>query len=337
LTLRTAYVTIASTVGRTLIWFQLCSILACAQTIHLASPHDGAKIHSSYVAIEGETRPAGRVELLEGGVIIASVPVDGAGRFERVLRLAAGRHQIVVRCGTVESTVRVEIGAYAAPQSPAPYELLQTGDVILAHDHNSQQDALYQPVYTHSALYIGPDAEGAPRLLEAVTEDDASAQGPVAAVGIEQSLAWRKADRVDVYRLDRGLGKEDRIQIVEWARRTAARGLPFRASEFGDVYRAWLLWDPRSDRPRDAAEFESLTAELRARLHSSDAYDCATLVWHAYLDNTAGHIDVANPNRVMWGGVMKDTSKRFTAILRPLTILPDSFSLSGKLRRVGGE
>jgi hypothetical protein len=324
-------------VRRTSIWLHLCSVVACAQTIQLASPRDGAQLHSSYVTIGGEARPPARVEVLDGGAVIASVPVDSTGRFERVLRLAAGPHQIVVRCGTVESIVRVEMGAYAAPRSPAPYELLQTGDVILAHDHNSWQDALYQPVYTHSALYIGPDAEGAPRLLEAVTEDDASPGGPVGAVVVEQSLAWRKADRVDVFRLNGGLRSEDRIKIVDWARRTAARGLPFSTSEFGDVYRAWMLWDPKGDRPRDAAEFERLMAELRARLQASDAYDCATLVWHAYLDNTTHHIDVASPNRVTWGGAMKNASERFAAVLHPLAILPDSFALSGKLRRVGGE
>lgn len=323
--------------GRTLIWCHLCSILACAQIVRLASPRDGAKIRSSYVVIEGDTSPAATVELLDGGVTIASVPVDLSGRFERVLRLAAGPHEIHVRCGSGESTARVETRDYPAPQSPAPYELLQTGDVILAHGHNSAQDALYRPVYTHAALYIGPDADGAPRLLEAVTEEDASAEGPVAAVTIEQGLSWRGADRVDLFRLDGGLESEDQIKIVEWARRTAARGLPFRASEFGDVYRAWLLWDPRSDRPRDAAEFERLLAELRARLQASDAYDCATLVWHAYLDNTARHIDLASPNRVTWGGALKNVSGRFAATLHPLAIVPDSFALSGKLRRVGSE
>ena len=326
-----------STVGRTLIWLHVCSTLACAQIVHLVSPDNGAKISSSYVTIEGEAKALGRVEILDGGVMIASVPVNGAGRFERVLHLSAGSHEIHVQCGSSKSTVRVETSGYPASQSPAPYELLQTGDVILAHGQNSSQDALYRPVYTHAALYIGPDAKGAPRLLEAVTEEDASAEGPVATVTIEQGLAWRTADRVDLFRIDGGLGSEDRIRIVEWARRTAALGLPFRTSEFGDVYRAWLLWDPRTDRPRDAAEFKKVLAELRARLQASDTYDCATLVWHAYLDNTAHHINLASPNRAVWRGALGNVSGHFAAALRPLAILPDSLAFSGKLRRVGGE
>ncbi|HLG96024.1 MAG TPA: hypothetical protein VKX49_06910 [Bryobacteraceae bacterium] len=230
--------------------------------------------------------------------------------------------------------MQVEISASPAARSPAPYELLQTGDVILAHDRNSRQDALYQPVYTHAAMYIGPDADGAPRLLEAVAGDDATPDGLVATVAIEESLAWRKADRVDVYRLDGALGSEDRNRILQWARRIAARGVTFRASEVSDYYRAWLWWDPKHDRPRQAGEFNRVIAELRGRLEATDAYDCATLVWHAYLDNTAGRVDLARPNRVQWRGAMKNVSERFLATLNPLVILPDSLALSGKLRRV---
>jgi len=125
---------------------------------------------------------------------------------------------------------------------------------------------------------------------------------------------------------------------VAWARRTAARGLPFQeAGNFGDIYRAWLLWDPKRDRPRDAAEFQHLLDGLRRRLLATDAYDCATLVWHAYRDNTAGHIDLASPNRIAWGGAAERESKRLVAALQPLLILPDSFALSGKLGRVTGE
>jgi hypothetical protein len=133
------------------------------------------------------------------------------------------------------------------------------------------------------------------------------------------------------------LTSQDRTRIVAWARQTAARGLPFRAGEFGDLYRAWLLWDPQRDRPRDPAEFQRILKELRARLQASDAYDCATLVWHAYLDNTAEHIDLASPNRVAWQGAAQRESKRLMAALLPLLILPDSFALSGKLRKVAGE
>lgn len=316
----------------------LCALAgARAQAVHLTSPHNDARPHSAYIVIEGDAEPSASIQVLDADAVTAAIRADAGGHFERVLRFAAGRHEIHVRSGGAESVAHVEIAAHPAPKSPAPYEWLQAGDVILAHDLNSQQDALYRPVYTHSALYMGPDADGAPLLLEAVSEDNATSRGPVAAVPIEESLGWRDADRVDAFRLASGLTSQDRTRIVSWARRTAARGLPFRAGEFGDLYRAWMLWDPRNDRPRDAAEFQRLLEELRQRLKDSDSYDCATLVWHAYLDNTAQHIDLASPNRVDWGGAAQRESKRLAEVLHPLVILPDSFSLSGKLRRVAAE
>jgi hypothetical protein len=148
--------------------FLLCALAAAsAQPIHVASPHDGARPHSAYVVIEGDAEPSAGVQVADGNVAKASIRADAGGHFECVLRLAAGRHEIRIKSGGGESVAGVEIGAHPAPKSPAPYESLQTGDVILAHDRNSQQDALYRPVYTHSAVYIGPDADGAPLLLEA--------------------------------------------------------------------------------------------------------------------------------------------------------------------------
>src|SRR5580698_1740018 len=114
--------------------------VARAQPLVVISPHDGARPHSAYVTVGGTAAPSARVEILEGGVVAATIRTDDTGRFERVLRLQPGRREIRVRCGSGESTVRVEIGDHAAPPSPATYELLQTGDVILAHDRNSQQD-----------------------------------------------------------------------------------------------------------------------------------------------------------------------------------------------------
>jgi hypothetical protein len=309
-----------------------------AQPIHLTSPRDGVQAHSAYIAVEGEAAPSAAVEIFDGNALAASLHTDAAGRFERILRLASGHHQLRAKSGGSEAAARVDVGAHAAPPSAAPYEWLQTGDVILAHDRNSQQDALYRPVYTHAALYMGPAADGAPLLLEAVSEDNATSFGPVAAVPFESSIAFREADRVEAFRLAAGLSNGDRTRIVTWARATAARGLPFRATgDFGDIYRAWLLWDPKTDSPRDAAEFERMLDALRERLTATDSYDCATLVWRAYRDNTAAHIDLATPNRIALGGAIESESKRLVALLRPLLILPDSFALSGKLRRVTGE
>jgi hypothetical protein len=308
---------------------------ALAQPLRLAAPHDGAHPRAPYVAIAGEAAPSAHIEIQDSETLAAQIDSDPGGHFECILRLSPGPHRLTVRSAAGESRIHIEVAAGAAPRTPAPYHAMQTGDVILAHDVNSPQDALYQPLYTHSALYIGPDGDGNPQVLEAVTEDIATSRGPVAAVPIQESLVWRNGDRVDIFRLAGKLESGDRARILAWARRTATRGLAFRTTELGDIYRAWLLWDPNADKPRDADEFASIVGELRGRLQTSDAYDCATLVWHAYLDNTAQHIDLASPNRVVLGGAMKNESQRLQAILQPLIVLPDSFALSGKLQRVG--
>ena len=46
------------------------------------------------------------------------------------------------------------------------------------------------------------------------------------------------------------------------------------------------------------------------------------------------HIDLCSPNNIAFAGAVEQESKRLFAALRPLLILPDSFALSGKLRRV---
>jgi cell wall-associated NlpC family hydrolase len=236
-----------------------------------------------------------------------------------------------------EALVRFDMGAYPEPANPAPYEVLRTGDIVLAHQRTSHQDKLYHPSYTHAALYMGAGPDGAPLLFEAVSEDNATSLGPVAAVPIEKSLAWRDADRVDVFRVNGGLAREDRNRIVAWSSAQAARGLPFASTaDFGDIYRMWLMWDSKHDKPRDKGEFQRLIAGLRERLLASDAYDCATLVWHAYRDNTAAHIDLANPNRIAWGGATEGESQHLAAALQQFLILPDSFALSGKLSLVTG-
>lgn len=308
---------------------------AAAQSLQLTSPPDQARPQSSYVDIVGRAAPSASVEICDGATTLTTLAASSTGNFERVLRLSPGAHELRVRSNGAEAVLHVTVASHPAPRVPAPYESLRTGDVILAHDRDSQQDGLYRPTYTHAALSIGPGADGSPLLLEAVSEDNATSHGPVAAVTIEESLGWRDADRVDLFRPAEPLSDADLTRLTTWARVIAARGMPFRSTgDFGDIYRLWLLWDPKLEQPRDAAEFDRMLAALRERLTVTDSYDCATLVWHAFRDNTAAHIDLASPNRIQLGGAGQQESKRLIEILRPLLIVPDSFALSGKLRRV---
>jgi len=317
----------------------LAALAARAQCPQLSSPPAGARPDSAYIAVEGAAAPSSNISFADNGAPLAPLHADSSGRFERVVHLAAGEHKLNVEvAGCAPVRVTLTIGAYPPPPAGAPFEQMRAADIILAHSHESQQYAIYEPIYTHSALYIGPAPNGAARILEAVAEEYATARGPVAAVPIEESFAFRYAARIDLFRLKAALHAADRARIVAWSRRVASQGLPFWTNQdFGDVYRAWLLWDPRTDQPRDAEAFRQLIHAMRARLEATNAFDCATLVWHAYRDNTEERIDLAAPNRVQWGGVAKSAPPRLVETLRPWLIVPDSFALSGKLEQVRGQ
>ena len=317
----------------------LSFLVACAahaQCPKLTSPPDDAHPHSAYIAIEGITGPASVLSLFDGQTPIEiSVSSDG-GRFGRVLHLSSGRHELrLEKTGCAPVKFAATIADFPAPPSNSPFEHMRPADIVLAHTRNSRQDAIYKPTYTHSALYIGAGSDGAALVLEAVNEHEAGADGPVAAVPIEQTLAFRYGDRIDLFRPKDELGAADRERILAWSRRTAAKGLPFLADEaFGDAYRIWLLWDQAADKPRDAAEVASIAQTMRQRLESTNAFDCATLIWHAYRDNTAAHIDLAHPSRAEWGGLARTLPPHLVKTLEPLLIAPDSFAASEKLVEV---
>src|SRR6202021_2632789 len=106
-------------VRRASIFVLLCALAAAhAQSIHLASPRDGARPRSAYIVIEGEAPPSAAIEAFDGDIRAAAIRADAVGRFERVLRLAAGRHQIRVKSGEGEAAAYVDIGAYPAPKIP---------------------------------------------------------------------------------------------------------------------------------------------------------------------------------------------------------------------------
>ena len=316
--------------------FFVIAFAAQAQCPALTSPPQDAHPRSAYLAIEGTTAPASVLSLFDGGtpVEIAAPGVDG--RFSRVLRLSAGRHELhLQQAGCAPVKFAATIADFPPPPPHAPFQQMHPADVILAHTRNSRQDAIYKPTYTHSALYLGAGPDGAALVFEAVNEQEAGPNGPIAAVPIEQTLAFRYGDRIDLFRMRKDLSAPDRDRILAWSRHTATKGLPFLADEaFGDAYRIWLLWDQNADQPRDPAEVARIANTMRERLESTSAFDCATLIWHAYRDNTAAHIDLVHPSRAEWGGLVKSLPPHLVETLAPLLIAPDSFAAGEKLVQV---
>ena len=307
---------------------------------HIETPRSGAVLRTDYVAISGSSHVSGTLDVLLGSQIAATVPADSNGRFALLLRLPPGGYDLRVRPSAEPSLasqpIRFRTQAPPPPSCPAHYENLQPADIVLVHTRDSNQSQLYSPTYTHAALYLGPRADGVPLIAEAVTGEQAASNDPVGAVPLSESLGWRNADRVAIFRPNPPLTPAERARAIAWTRETTARGLPFWSvtEDFGLLFRVWLMWDPRLDAPRDPRGFEHVLEALRARKLALDRFDCATLVWRAYWEATHGRVDLSVPNRVAFGGVGATMSARFLARLRPNFLLPDTFALNGKLEPV---
>ena len=248
----------------------------------IVTPRDGGVLRAGYVAISGTFHGVGKLQVLDGAHIAAEVFADSRGRFTLLLPLAAGEHELRARPVGVPSLIsamvhfRMQPGD--PPSCPAHYEKLQPADIILVHTRDSNQNRLYAPTYTHAALYLGPRSDGIPLVAEAVTGEQAASNDPVGAVPLRESLGWRNGDRVDIFRLTSPLTPAERDRALAWTRDIAARSLPYWSvtEDFGLLFRAWLMWDPRLDAPRDPHGFNRVLNALRARKLATDRFDCAT-------------------------------------------------------------
>jgi hypothetical protein len=174
-------------------------------------------------------------------------------------------------------------------------------------------------------------------ILEPVTREDSGSYGVIAVVAIEENFAWRLAE-TGLYRLKGGFQPGERDRLLAWGRTAAKRQAPFWSvsRDFGAIYRTWLMWDFKQDRPRNPAEFETQIAALGARMNATDSFDCVTLIWHGYREATGLRVDLATPNRTTFSGAGRSITPRFVAAVKPVLIVPDTFALNGKLALVAG-
>jgi len=305
-------------------------------------PRDGARIHSSFVALSGTAPEGGCARVLSAGAEIAKVCAGEAGdpsAFQRIVRLPAGASSIELhsegqRLNPLAIAVVVEP---PATQSGAkvPWERMRPGDVVLSHSIGSEQADLYDAEFTHAAIYDGPSWEGAPLIAEAVTAEDAQGLGEVRTVPIEQSMAFRRGQRVAICRPVSPLRPRERRALLDFLGSVVNRGLKYwgTAEDFSYLYAAWMLWDQRADRPRDEARFARIVQVMESRKLATDRFTCATLVWRAYWAATEGNLDLASPNRAGIGGRLAGAFKPgFLRRVSPYYITPDSLYRSGKLR-----
>jgi len=312
-----------------------------APPIRIIVPENGSVSRSGFLGIDGTAPPATRLEVLDRETLITTLASEADGHFDAVLRLNPGERELRVRisgdASSASTPVSVRVsGGHDAPLVAGLYENLREGDILLSQDFGSVQLPLYNPRYTHAGIYLGPDPDGTPVILEPVANEGSGSYGVTAAVPIEESLSWTSIE-VGLYRLKGGFRLGERDRLLAWGRTVAKRQASYwSVSNFGSFYRLWLMWDFQQDRPRNPAEFEAQIAALRARMNATDRLDCVALVWQAYLAATRGRVDLAMPNQVKFQGFGSFITPRFLDRVRPVVIVPDTFALNGKLALVVG-
>jgi hypothetical protein len=315
--------------------------LLSANSLQIASPPDGATVHSAFVALEATAASGACFGITVDAGRASRACADSSGHLQAVLRVGPGSHALRI-CGDHDAPaaareLHITANPPAAPtRTGAPWELLRVGDVVLSASADSVQRTLYDARYTHSAMYLGPGSDGAALLAEAVNEEAAAGLDTIRAVPIEQSLVWR-ADTADIFRLKDGLAPAERAAFVAFLRGVVNRGLKFRstAEEFSALYNAWLQWDAKHDRPVQEARFQAALDRLHAHKSSLEKFNCTTLVWRAYQEASKGRIDLGDPNRMQFTGRLAGGfTPAFLERLRPYLLGPDAFYLSGRLEKV---
>jgi hypothetical protein len=313
-----------------------------ASPIHINAPLNGSVPRSGFVAIDGTAPPSSRLEIFDRETLITTLASEEDGHFDTVLRLKPGKRELRVRVLGDPGSASVPISLTVSDDHGVPlvgglYENLREGDILLSRNSSSVQVTIYDPRYTHAGLYLGPDPDGTPVILEPVGNEASASYGVIAAVPIEENLSWTCTE-TGVYRLPGGFRPGERDRLLVWGRTIAKRGLPFWSvsRDFGSFYRLWLMWDFEKDRPRDPAEFDAQIADLRARMNATDRLDCVALVWQAYQAGTERRVDLGTPNQTTFAGLGHSMTPRFLARVKTIVIVPDTFALNGKLALVAG-
>ena len=323
---------------------QAASAASGGREWRVETPREGARIHSSFVVLSGTAPDGACARVFSTGAEIANVCAGEAGdpsAFQRILCLRPGENSIELRpegqtAGPLSVAVMVEPPVVQS-SAKVRWERMLPGDVLLSHSIGSEQSDLYNAVFTHAAIYYGPSADGVPLIAEAVTAEDAQGLGEVHTVPIEQSMAFRRGERVAICRPVASLSLRERRSLLDFLGGVVNRGLRYwsTAADFSYLYSAWMLWDPRDDRPRDEARFARIVQVMESRKLSTDRFTCATLVWRAYWSATEGRLDLASPNRAKIGGRLAGAFKPgFLQRVSPYYITPDSLYESGKLSEV---
>ena len=321
----------------------------------ITNPKNGAQPQSQFVALSGTGTAGHTINVQVDSVSLGSVVVDSEGNWEAltyISPLAFGTSPAIQaqdqQTSNLSNVVTVQITDTSFPPGPvstASFLPLRHADIFVDGDPSSAQEPLYGPNYTHTALYLGGDADGNPWLAEAVTPSEAGIWGQVRALPLNQSLVWNAlavpGSHIAAFTPQTPLPDATRDAIVSWANTITKQGLPYwnASTDFlapilsaDAIYVATLgVITPR---------FTSLLNLLNANKNSTTKFICSTLVWRAYWEGTGHTLDLSSPNLMSaapgsdLGNLPSLLRDSFIQQLDPVLVVPETFVRSPKLKQI---
>ena len=331
-------------------WDDLTLIQSCnvAQGPCISSPMDGANPQSQFVALSGTGTAGDMLDVLVGGLSVGQVQVDSEGNWEALPYVSLFGSSVTIQVQDQTSsnlsntiTIHPSQAAFLPGPSSPPNSLtallpLRKADILVTASDTSPQYLLYGPQFTHTALYLGGDANGTPLIAEAVTAKEAGAGigtcGQVRSLPLDQSLAWTESQTISARRPKTALSGATRTAIAAWAQNITGQCLPYWTdADFGLIPAAYTLYHLYG------TGYARFLNQLNTLKTSTTTFICSTLVWHAYYAGTNQTVDLSNPNLMTPQplSLMSTFSQAFiNQLLDPVFVVPETIALSPWLYRV---
>jgi len=316
-----------------------------AAPLTIATPFEGSHPRSRFVYMTGTGLFGARVELeIDGGLAGRTFNIFSEGKWEVLVEPPAGTHSLRLRyegSSSASDPRTVHMNYIPPPTLIAdlrPFYELHKADIVVASASNSPQTVFYGPNWTHVALFMGGDVDGTPLIAEAVPSGESFGFSEVRELPLDISTAYQIfPNRVAVFRPRVALSNSQRDAIVHWARITTQRNLPYWSIPqlVTPVVWAYLAWSGTLHLPvQPALYLVALWAMAQSTL-STDRFICSTLVWRAYLEGTAGSMNLAVPNLLSAEtGILAALDPVLIEQLGHVFVVPETFARSPQLRQI---
>ena len=322
----------------------------------ITNPQSGVSPQSQFVALSGGGTAGDKLSVLVNGVPVGSVTVDAEGNWDALPYIHIfGTPVVTIQVQDTATTdlsntisVNNAIGPFVPPPPvPVSFLPLRHGDILISSNPSSLEVELWGATWTHSAVFLGGDANGTPQVAEAVITQHFNSActnspgllqqcGITQVVTLEGSALWDKTTRIADFTPRNPLTAVQRDGIIAYAR--GKSGLPYwnYAETFDPLIGAYALWPVFAG----TARFKAFLNQMNASKNLDTAFECATLVWRAYLEGTSHLVDISNPNNMtaqpwsIFSFLLGPGGSAFIDQIRPNWVLPETFATSPNLQQI---